>query len=272
MVEPFIRVEAVEFIYPDGTPALKGVSAGFAAGERIALVGRNGSGKTTLAKHLNGLLKPTRGRVLVNENDTRKVTVAQVARRVGYVFQNPGHQIFSQTVEEEVAFGLKYQGFSKAEINAKVDATLEVAGIASQKQSHPLFLTLAEKQLVAIASCIILEPSVLILDEPTSCLDLVETTRILNLLHLLHNDGKTIILITHDMRLASEEVDRVIAMESGSIIFDGSPRDIFTQSEILARASLRMPQVAELCQLMFPGEPLALSVEELVGRVREEGK
>jgi energy-coupling factor transport system ATP-binding protein len=266
MDKPVICIEAVEYTYPDGTRALTGVDAKIGQGEMIALVGRNGSGKTTLAKHLNGLLKPTSGRVLVNGVDTIMMTVAQTARQIGYVFQNPGHQIFCQTVEDEVGFGLKNRRLTPTQILEKVKATLELAGISGLEKSHPLFLTLAEKQLVAIASCIILEPQVLILDEPTSCLDLVETRRILAVLRHLNENGKTIIVITHDMQLVAEEVERVIAMESGGVAFDGSPRSLFQKSDILARASLRMPQVAELSQLMFPTEPIALSVKELIQR------
>jgi energy-coupling factor transporter ATP-binding protein EcfA2 len=268
MDKPFIQVDAVEFTYPDGTRALNKVNTAIFAGEKIALVGRNGSGKTTLAKHLNGLLKPTSGSVLVNGIDTNSMTVAQTARQIGYVFQNPGHQIFCQTVEEEVGFGLKNRKLAPAQIQESVKSTLERTGIAGLEKSHPLFLTLAEKQLVAIASCIILDPQVLILDEPTSCLDLIETRRVLEVLRSLQDHGKTILLITHDMQLVAEEVARVIAMESGCIAFDGSPQDLFQRTEILTRSSLRMPQVAELSQLMFPSEPLALSVGELLKRAR----
>jgi len=207
----------------------------------VALVGRNGSGKTTLAKHLNGLLKPKTGQVLIAGTQTTAMTVAETARRVGYVFQNPGHQIFNQTVGEEVAFGLRCQGARPPELQRRVRQAMALVGIEGLEARHPMFLTLAEKQLVAICSDLAVEPDVVILDEPTSSLDLVESERVLALLRSVHAAGRTVILITHDMRLVAEEVDRVVAVDEGRVVFDGTPQELFNRPDVLDRAYLRLP-------------------------------
>ena len=163
-----ITVRDVSFTYPSGVDALRGVSLEFRTGERIAIIGQNGSGKTTLAKHLNGLLRPTRGDVLVGDWNTRTCTVAQMARRVGFLFQNPGEQIFENRVAAEVAFGPSNLGFSIAEVEARVSTALTQTGLAGYRDAHPYELLPAQRKWVALASVLAMDPAVLVLDEPTT--------------------------------------------------------------------------------------------------------
>ena len=259
-----LEARGISFTYPDGTVALRGIDLIIRAGEYLALVGRNGSGKTTLAKHLNGLLRPKTGQVLFAGKPTTSLSVAEVARHVGYVFQNPGHQIFNQTVADEVAFGLRCQGLRPPALQKRTEDAMALVGIQGLKERHPMFLTLAEKKLVAIASTLAVQPEVLILDEPTSSLDRVESERVLALLRALHASGRTIVLITHDMRLVAEEAERVVALDAGRVVFDGTPSALFGDPDVLARAYLKLPQVSELGRALLPSEPVILTVEGLV--------
>ncbi|MEM2987658.1 MAG: ABC transporter ATP-binding protein, partial [Candidatus Bathyarchaeia archaeon] len=162
-----IEVQDVYFKYPSGVEALKGISITIQDGEFVAIMGENGAGKTTLVKHFNGLLKPTKGKVLVDGIETTKVSVATLARKVGFVFQNPDHQLFSETVEEEIAFALKNFGFSQDVIEKRVTWALNLLGLAQYRKTSPFMLSGGERKRVALASVLAWDPKVLILDEPT---------------------------------------------------------------------------------------------------------
>ncbi|MEM3716029.1 MAG: ABC transporter ATP-binding protein, partial [Candidatus Bathyarchaeia archaeon] len=162
-----IEVEDVYFTYPNGVEALKGVSLKIYDGEFIAIMGQNGAGKTTLVKHFNGLLKPTRGRVLVDGVDTRHTTVASLARKVGFVFQNPDHQLFSETVEEEISFALRNFGFDENVIRERVEWALNLLDLAQYRKASPFMLSGGERKRVALASVLAWDPDILVLDEPT---------------------------------------------------------------------------------------------------------
>ena len=233
--EPQLALEQVSFNYPDGTAALRDVSLAVAAGEFVALLGANGSGKTTLAKHLNGLLKPTSGCVRVNGRDTRPMRVAELARQVGYVFQNPDHQIFAATVEEEIAFGLRLQGLSQAEVAERVDWALAAFALTPYRELPPALLGWGQRRQVAMAAVLATRPQVLVLDEPTGGLDARSRDALMAAVTTFNRSGGTVILITHNMRLVAEYASRAVVMAGGQVVFDAAPRALFERREILAQ-------------------------------------
>ena len=249
---PQLVLDSVSFSYPDGTPALRDVSLIVRAGEFVALLGPNGSGKTTLAKHLNGLLKPARGRVLVDGRDTGPLRVAELARTVGYVFQSPDHQIFAPTVGEEIAFGLRLQGVPPSRVTQLVVEALSPFGLASQLDLPPALLGWGERRQVALAAVLATRPQVLILDEPTGGLDARSRQNLMTVVAAYNRQGRTIILITHDVRLAAEYAGRAVVMAGGRVAFDGTPRALFEQRDVLAQARLAVPSVVRLAQRLAP--------------------
>ncbi len=245
---PAIVVENASFAYPDGAAALRGVSLTVAHGEFLALVGPNGSGKTTLAKHLNGLLKPSGGHVRVDGRDTRQLRVAELARTVGYVFQNPDHQIFASTVEEEIAFGLRLQGLAPARVTERVAAAVEQFGLTEHRGLPPAVLGSGERRLVALASVMAMQPDILILDEPTGGLDRRSRQELLAAVSAYHRAGHTVVLIAHDMRLVAEHATRAAVMLDGRVLFDGPPAELFARRAVLRQARLAAPPVVRLAQ------------------------
>ena len=247
-----LAFEQVSFNYPDGTAALRDVSLAVAAGEFVALLGANGSGKTTLAKHLNGLLKPTGGGVRVNGRDTRPMRVAELARQVGYVFQNPDHQIFAATVEEEIAFGLRLQGLSRAEVAERVNWALAAFALISYRDLPPALLGWGQRRQVAMAAVLATRPQALVLDEPTGGLDARSRDALMAAVTTFNRAGGTVILITHNMRLVAEYASRAVVMAGGQVVFDAAPYALFERQEILARAKLAAPAVVRLGQRLAP--------------------
>jgi energy-coupling factor transport system ATP-binding protein len=243
---PVIQIEQLAFHYPAGQPVLVGVNATIRAGEIVAIMGPNGAGKTTLAKHLNGLLKPTSGRVLVNGSDTRQHSVAQLAKQVGYVFQNPDHQIFARTVGEELSFGPRNLGWPEAAIDSAVTRILADIELSQARQREPFFMGLAERKLIALSSILIMGPKVLVLDEPATGADHGVALRIMRYLSQLRRQGLTVIIITHDTAIAANYADRVLIMREGRIVLDGPPRAVFAQPEELRRAFVAPPQVVDM--------------------------
>ena len=249
---PQLAFEQVSFNYPDGTAALRDVSLAVAAGEFIALLGANGSGKTTFAKHLNGLLKPTRGCVRVNSRDTRLARVAELARMVGYVFQNPDHQICAATVEEEIAFGLRLQGLSQAEMAERVNWALAAFALTLSHDLPPALLGWGQRRQVAMAAVLATRPQALVLDEPTGGLDARSRDALMAAVTTFNRSGGTVILITHNMRLVAEYASRAVVMAGGQVVFDAAPRALFERREILVRAKLAAPAVVRLSQRLAP--------------------
>jgi energy-coupling factor transport system ATP-binding protein len=252
---PAIRVEDISYTYGDGTIALRGVSLDLPPGDFVALLGPNGSGKTTLAKHLDGLLRPDAGRVLVGDRDTRTTSVAQLARAVGYVFQNPDHQIFAATVEEEVAFGPRSQGLSPDVSARRVAEALELFGLASFAGAPPASLGFARRRQVALAAVLAGGPRVLILDEPTGGLDARSRAGIMAAVArfnagtapALRAAGGTVVLITHDMSVVAEYARRAVVLLDGRVLFDGAVPDLLLgRRDLLARAGLGLPPVVRL--------------------------
>ena len=200
----------------DGVAALKGIDLDVAPGEIVAVVGENGSGKTTLIKHLNGLLRPTEGSVSVDGLDAATVPIADLARRVGLVFQNPDTMLFAETVEDEVAFGVR--NIDPHCNNEPVEAALREVGLLHRRTDYPRSLSRGERQRLAIACVIAMQPKVIVLDEPTTGLDAREAARIMEILERLRQEGRAIIMVTHDLRLGERYADRIIRMEQGRII------------------------------------------------------
>ncbi|MEM3521736.1 MAG: ATP-binding cassette domain-containing protein [Candidatus Bathyarchaeia archaeon] len=259
-----IKVNDVWFKYSEEVTALKGINLEIKEGEMIALIGQNGGGKTTLAKHLNGLLKPTKGSVIVKGMDTRNTPIHVLVNTVGYVFQNPAHQIFTSKVYDEVAYGPKNQGLSEEEVKNRVEMALEMVGLKGYKDTHPYDLNYGQMKLLTIASIIAIKPEVYVLDEPTSGQDHKGRKAVADLVLRLNKEGKTVIVITHDMRFVSQVAKRTILMADGKIIGDGPTRSILMNMEMLKSASIKPPQIAELCNELkkFGLKFNALNVDE----------
>lgn len=259
---PLLEASAVDYTYDSGKPALRGVSLSIRRGEFVALIGQNGSGKTTLAKHLNGLLKPTSGSVRLRGTDIRTLPLSTVAADVGYVFQNPDHQIFAASVFEEVAFGPRNLGVQPAEVEERVRDVLAVVGLAELAEEDPFLLSKGQRQRLAVASLLALRPTLLILDEPTTGLDYVEQRRMMELIARLRDDGMTFLMITHSPWVVAEYAERGVLMRSGAIVFDGPLRELFAKEELLASTRFRVPEATQVgLRLGFT----PLSVDELVG-------
>ncbi len=225
-----LRLEGVRFDYPGGVRALDGVDLVIRPGERVALVGQNGSGKTTLVRHLDGLLRPTAGRVLVGGVDAAGLTVARLARTVGLAFQDPDSQVFASSVRAEVSFGPRNVGLRGATLQAAVDWALESVGLAGEAATNPFDLGVSRRKLLTIASVLAMGTPVVILDEPTTGQDLRGVLRIESILDGLTAQGRTVIAITHDLRFAAERFDRIVGMRAGKMILDGPPETVFAAS------------------------------------------
>jgi len=226
--------------------ALFGVSLIINTGEQVAIVGQNGAGKTTLVKHLNGLLQPTSGYVRIGDWDTTKCSVAKLAHRVGYVFQNPDEQLFSKNVGMEVAFGPKNLGYSSEQVQASVKDALGMTELSDKTETNPYDLSPTWRKMVALASVIAMDTDIVIFDEPTTGQDSANIARIANVIKVLRERGKTVITITHDIDFCAENFERLIAMSHGQVLLDGKANDILGQAEILATTYVEPPQLTRL--------------------------
>lgn len=243
--KPLIECKDLSHTYAGEVKALTGVSLDIFEGEIVAIIGQNGSGKTTLAKHFNGLLMPTEGTIDVNGIPTSEQGIFKLGQSVGYVFQNPDHQIFSEKVFDEVAFSPRLRKFSEKEVNERVTEALEAVGLAGQEEEDPFTLTKSGRQRVAVASVLASNPDVLILDEPTTGLDYSEQRSMMNMVQKLNENGSTIIFITHHMWVVAEYAKRSFVMKNGNIILEGTTREVFSQGEVLQDAFLRPPHFVE---------------------------
>jgi energy-coupling factor transport system ATP-binding protein len=244
--------------------------------EFMALIGQNGSGKTTLSKCLNGLLKPSRGHILVEDLDTRdKGIIKKLVTRVGYVFQNPDHQLFNNTVAKEIAYGPQNIGLAKTEIEARVKEAARVAGVAEDLfQTHPYFLPKGLRQRVAIASILALKPRTIIVDEPTTGQDMVQSREVMNFLKRLRDEeGHSIIIITHEMPIVAQYAERTVALGQGRVLLDGPTRQVFSRPELLKQTYVEPPQITRLGQALteYGVPPNILTVEEMKQHVNGRG-
>ncbi len=244
---PQVVFENVEFGYHDGNLALKGVNLEIRRGEFVALIGPNGSGKTTLLSCLIGLNRPTAGRILINGQDIRKRGVAEQAQVVGYLFQNPDYQLFTDTVYEEVAFGLKNRQTRPDDIDKRVDQALEMMELSEYHDRHPHSLSRGQRQRLAVASILSMEPDIIVLDEPTTGQDRGHLNKFLARMKMLNKAGKTIILISHDMGVVAEYASRTIVMKDGGILMDAGTREVFSRPDILGEASIEPHLLARAC-------------------------
>ena len=245
-----IYVENLYYTYDGENYVLNNINLKIRYGEKVAIMGENGAGKTTLVKHFNGLLKPTKGKVIVMGMDTRKVQVSKLARYVGLVFQNPDHQLFAETVEEEIAFALKNFGFKKDIIKRRVEWALRIMDLLQYRSKSPFLLSGGERKRLAIASVLSYDPQIVIFDEPTTGQDFLQKQKIKQILNLLSLQGKTIIVVTHDIEFAAENFDRIIVLARGRVLADGSPLEVFFRENILKEARLIPPQVAK-CTILL---------------------
>ena len=271
----FIHVENVTFRYGTDDPlslkeALSGVSLAVEKGEFVALLGHNGCGKSTLAKHFNAMLLPTSGKVFVDGMDTTEEALKyEIRRRVGLVLQNPDNQLVASIVEEDVAFGPENLGVPPKEIRQRVDDALKAVEMYDYRLAAPYKLSGGQKQRVAIAGIIAMQPECIVLDEPTAMLDPRGRTEGLDTIHKLNRElGITIVLITHYMDEAVT-ADRVVVMDSGRILTEGTPKEVFSKVELLKQHHLDVPQATELCyRLRACGCQVPLGIldaEECVG-------
>ena len=243
-----IELEGLSFVYPGGTRAVDGVDLRIAEGERVAIVGQNGSGKSTLVRHLNGLLRPTEGRVLIDGVDAVGQRVAHLAARVGLVFQDPDHQIFAGRVRAEVAFGPTNLGLGRVAVEAAVGRALETVGLADARDTNPYDLGYSRRKLLALASVLAMETPILVLDEPTTGQDARGISRIARVVADVSASGRTVIAISHDMRFVAETFARVVVMRAGRIVLDGTPAEVFAEAHwpTLASTYLEPPLAARV--------------------------
>jgi energy-coupling factor transport system ATP-binding protein len=242
-----LAVEGLAHVYPDtDVRALDGVDLRIGAGEAIALVGQNGSGKSTLVRHLNGLLRPTEGRVLLDGGDTAGRTVADLARHVGLCFQDPDRQVFSGSVRAEVAFGPRNLGLTGAALDNAVDAALIAVGLEAEGGTNPYDLGYSRRKLLAIASVLAMGTPVVVLDEPTTGQDARGVERVGGIIRSLSAEGRTVIAISHDMEFVAEAFERVVALRAGAVVLDGPPSAVFGEGswEALRSTYLEPPLAA----------------------------
>lgn len=268
-----LRLEGVAYAYPGGPQALGDIDLVIPAGSRLALVGANGSGKTTLVRHLDGLLRPTQGRVLVDGQDVAALRVAQLARTVGICFQQPDRQIFGHNVRDEVEFGPRRLGASGEEAFALATAALERVGMAADLGRHPGDLGESRRKLLTIAGVLAMGTPVVVLDEPTTGLDGRGVELVARLVAELHGEGRTVIAISHDMRFVAETFTRVVVLAAGKVVLDGPPRHVFDEPSwpVLRAAGLEPPAAAltgaRLGLGSTPTEAVLLAALEAGGRL-----
>jgi len=248
MTEYIIELKDVTYTYPDGTIALNKIHMSIIKGKKIAVVGANGAGKSTLFLHFNGLSKPKQGEVYFKGQriSYSNSGLNKLRREVGLVFQEPDHQIFSSSVLQEISIGPMNMGLQREVVLAKSEAAMKAAGVLEFKQKPTHALSYGLKKRVAIASILAMEPSVLVLDEPTSGLDLGSAEMILDILEKLHEDGKTIIISTHDIDMAYSWADYIYVMKKGEVLGYGSPEEVFTDTELLECAGIKQPWIVEV--------------------------
>jgi len=271
-----IEFRDVHASYDGSAPILKGVSFTIRDGEFVAFVGTNGAGKSTTMRLMNGLLKPDAGQVLIDGVPTSDLRTSELARRVGFLFQNPDSQICCNTVREELLFGFKALGLDGPDADSRVDAIVEE--FAFDPDDDPFLLNRGARQLLALASIVVLAPSVVVLDEPTTGLDYRECVKVMDIIRRIHERGTTVVMVCHDMEVVADYATRCIVMSGGEVVDDAPTFDVLRNRETLERASLVPPQIVELSLELgremprLADEPVgrANTVDEMAAAVMEE--
>lgn len=248
-----ISFEHVSAAYTAETPILNDVSFTIEDGEFIAFVGTNGAGKSTTMRLINGLLKPTAGQVLIDGTPTTQLKTSELARRVGFLFQNPDRQICCNSVRDELEFGFKAQDALTDEARARVDAIIDEFGF--DPDAEPYLLNRGTRQLLALASIIVMEPPVIVLDEPTTGLDFRECQKVMEIVARLHREGKTIVMVCHDMEVVGDYAQRIVVMTRGELVAQGPTFQLLRNPEVLRRADLVPPQVVAISMELVARHP-----------------
>ena len=273
-----IEFDDVHASYEATLPILKGVSFTIRDGEFVAFVGTNGAGKSTTMRLVNGLLKPDAGQVLVDGVPTTELRTSELARRVGFLFQNPDRQICCNTVREELLFGFKALGQAGPEADARVDAIIEEFGFDAD--DDPFLLNRGARQLLALASIVVLAPPVVVLDEPTTGLDFRECEKVMAIIRRIHEQGATVIMVCHDMEVVADYAERCIVMSGGRVVDDAPTFEVLRNRDTLERASLVPPQIVDLSLELARDMPRlaetavarANTVDEMLAAVVEEAR
>jgi energy-coupling factor transport system ATP-binding protein len=266
MEEVLITCDNLSHVYPGGVVAVKEVNLKIKRGELIGVIGQNGSGKTTLVKHFNGLLKPTYGKVIIKGEETTNKRVQELSRSVGYVFQNPNHQLFAKTVTAELEFGPRNLGLSEEEVHERVEKAIEFFNLDTYRDQHPYRISFPLRKLVGMASIYTMRPDVFILDEPTTGQDNITTRIVYQLIRRLRDEGSTVICVAHDMILLAEVVERMIVMRDSVLIADTDPKTVFSDRKLMSSTHLYPPQITELSHRLKDKNFIntyALSIDEM---------
>ena len=248
-----VEVKNVSFSYPNGFVAVDDISFSIEAGENIAIVGQNGAGKTTTVKMINGLTKPTKGDIFVDGKNTKEYTTAQIAKMVGYVFQNPDDQIFNNTVYKEIEYGLKRMKIPADERKRRVEESAKLAGMTEYLNYNPYDLPLSLRKFVTIASVIATDCDVMIFDEPTAGQDLEGLQQLAFIIEELKAKGKALITITHDMEFVAQNFERLIIMCNKKVVADGKTKEVFYYEDIMEKARLKQPCLVEMSNRIGAG-------------------
>ncbi|OGR33466.1 MAG: energy-coupling factor ABC transporter ATP-binding protein [Desulfuromonadales bacterium GWC2_61_20] len=266
-----LKIENLHYTYEDGTSALNGIDLEIARGEFLAILGSNGSGKTTLIKHLNGLLRPGRGRVLLDGKAVEKVEDREVFSRIGIVFQDPNDQLFAATVGEDVAFGPTNMGLAADEVQHRVAKALAQVGMADYARKSVHALSHGQKKRICVAGILAMEPQVVILDEPTAGLDPFGVHSLMHLLQDLNKQGITMIMATHVIDLVPLFMSKIAILSHGQVLRYGTPEEVFGDRESLEKAQLHLPLVAELMHVLKTRDHVNLHhIPLTVGEARRE--
>ena len=243
--EVLLQVKDLSFSYGE-EPVLKDVNLIIRRGERIAVMGSNGAGKSTFFLNLNGVLKPDSGEILLGGTKIGKKELNLLRKKVGFVFQDADSQIIAANVRAEISFGPMNLGMERGEVIRRVDAAISYLGLEELQQRAPHYLSGGEKKQVSIADILAMEPDLLIFDEPMAALDPMNAQRVEDILNQLHEDGKTLLIATHDVDFAWRFADRILVFCDGMLIGDGTPSEIFAQKEMMERAHLKKPSIMEV--------------------------
>lgn len=260
--DSIVNFRDVDFSHSNGTIALRKVSLDIRKGELLAILGSNGAGKTTLVRHINGLLKATHGVVRVFGEDTKLSSTAMLSKRVGIVFQNPNNQLFEQTVKREIQFALRNFGFSESKVEERVSWALRTFTLSEYSDRPPMELSGGEKKRLCIALVLAWDPEIFILDEPTVGQDSEQKEKLVQIIRTLLSEGKTVILVTHDIEFVWPLQPRVIIMSNGEIIADGKCQDVLSNEAVMSKGSVLPPQLVEFSRLMNWNLPFPANIRE----------